>query len=309
MLFFLACTAEPVDTGASQLPTLDPPTAGEGFQAKMSGTVAPYSEAWLCAVYDLDTTDLSPVNWVEYLQNDGTHHMTLSTTVLADTPLEPGTYDCNELYTESSLMEDAVMMFGNQGSAEGILALPEGVVAMVPAGIQVVHELHYVNPGDEEIELYSYLNAYTIPADEVTDSIWGGQVRDETITVPAGSTATEWTRCAFNEDVEVHFLGSHTHALATEFRVAPFDGTATGEVFYTNNDWHDPLITQYDPPLVVPAGTGFEYACDYQNDGDTDVSYGYTAADEMCNLTIVFTPGSTTAECQVVATSDGVLWE
>ena len=43
---------------------------------------------------------------------------------------------------------------------------------------------------------------------------------------------------------QVQFLASHTHALATEFTIAPYDGAVTGEVFYTNADWHDPMIEQ-----------------------------------------------------------------
>ena len=54
-----------------------------------------------------------------------------------------------------------------------------------------------------------------------------GQVRDETIDIPAGEQATEWSRCVFNEDVDVIFLASHTHALATNFTIRPFDGSFT----------------------------------------------------------------------------------
>jgi hypothetical protein len=233
--------------------------------------------------------------------------MTVSTTALSTTRLEAGTYDCDTLYGGSSLMEDAVMMFGSQGAAEGEITLAEGVVAQVPAGIQVVHEIHYVNATSEEVPLYSYLNAWTIPDDEVTDTIWGGQVRDEALELPPQQVTTEWTRCVMNEDVEVHFLASHTHARATAFTIASFDGSASGPVFYENDDWHDPKITQYDPPLLVPAGTGFEYACTYDNRSDETVRYGLGADDEMCNLTLVYTPGSRTAECVVVETSDGQL--
>jgi len=108
--------------------------------------------------------------------------------------------------------------------------------------------------------------------------------------------------------VEVLFLASHTHELGIEFTVAPFDGTTTGDIFYTNDDWHDPKIIQYDPPLVIPAGQGFEYACTWRNDRDEDVSYGLESTDEMCNLAIVHTPMDLNALCEVVETSDGVLW-
>lgn len=315
MFFFLAaCTQAPSgspadDTAPVEIPTLTPPPAGEGFQVAMFGTAPPNAESWICSVYNLPTTQAEAVNSVQYLQNEGTHHMTLSTTALSDTPLSEGTYDCADLYADSSLMEDVVMMFGNQGDAEGTLTLPEGVAANLPAGIQVLQEIHYVNPTAEEVPLYSYLNAWTIPQDEVVDGIWGGSVRDEFLEIPAQTEHTEWSRCVMNEDVEVQFLASHTHAQATNFTIAPFDGVTTGDVFYTNDDWHDPKIEQYTPALTVPAGQGFEFSCTWFNDTDETLHYGLLSTDEMCNMAIIFTPFSMTAACEVVETSDGVLWE
>ncbi len=69
-----------------------------------------------------------------------------------------------------------------------------------------------------------------------------------------------------------------------------------------------PKITQYDPPMVVPAGTGFEYSRTWNNWRDEPVSYVLTSEDEMCNLAIVHTPSNRSARCEVVETSDGVLW-
>ena len=99
------------------------------------------------------------------------------------------------------------------------------------------------------------------------------------------------------------------HELGIGFTIAPFDGTETGDIIYSNDDWHIPNIVQYDPPLVIPAGTGFEWTCTWQNPGDEMVTYGSTAQDEMCNPAMVFSPFSVTADCEVVETSDGVLWQ
>jgi hypothetical protein len=312
LLLLVSCAVPPADTdtpSGSDIPVLTPPPDGEGFQISMFGTAPPNTEVWLCDVYDLPTDDMAAVNSVQYLQNEGTHHMTLSTTALASTPLEPGHYDCADLYANSGVMQDVVMMFGSQGGAEGTLTLPEGVAANLPPGIQVLHEIHYVNTTDVEVPLYSYLNGWTIPQDEVVEGIWGGSVRDENIEIPPGEEHTEWTRCLMNEDVEVQFLASHTHAMGTAFTIAPFDGTTTGDIFYTNDDWHDPKIVQSTPPMIVPAGQGFEFSCTWFNPTDQTVTYGLQSTDEMCNMAIVFTPFSTSARCEVVETSDGVLWE
>lgn len=304
-------TPKATDSGdpAAALPVLDPPAAGEGFQLKMQPfVVEPYSEIWWCEVYDAPNTAFAPINRVTFLQNQGTHHMTLSTVSLGGTVLPEGQVDCNELYGNASLMEDQLMFFGNQDDAEGEMILPENTVADFPPALQVIHEVHYVNTTDQPITLYSYINAYTIDPADVEARIWGGQVRDETISIPAGETATEWTRCEMNEDVEVIFLAGHMHEKGTRFTVKPWDGAEAGALFFDNDDWHNPKITQYDPPLVVPAGTGFEYACTWENPTDAEVNYGLESTDEMCNLAIVFTPFSTSALCEVTETSDGVLW-
>ena len=70
-----------------------------------------------------------------------------------------------------------------------------------------------------------------------------------------------------------------------------------------------PSSSACTPAMVVPAGTGFEWSCTWYNDTDETVNYGVNATDEMCNMAIVFTPFSMTATCEVVETSDGVLWE
>ncbi len=289
--------------------TLEPPPEGGGFQLSIDTEAPPRSEIWKCFVYPMPHEEISAVQSVEYIQTPGTHHMTLSTLGFNSAGLIPhGEYDCEELYGESSLMQDQVMFFGAQGTDRETLSLPEGTVANFPLNMDVIHEVHFVNVSDEPVHIFSRVNAYTIPQDMIEEQIWGGQVRDETIEIPAGGTKTEWTRCEFNVDVEVLFLASHTHALGREFTVRMWDGEAAGDVFYTNDDWHDPLITQYDPPLVVTAGTGFEYACTWENRRDEPVTYGLTAEDEMCNLAIVHTPFNMSALCEVVETSDGVLW-
>ena len=311
VLVLFACSPEavlPLDSGDAGPAPLAPPPEGQGFQLSMTALAPPYSEVWVCEVYPIPIDEVANVNWVEYEQNAGTHHMTLSTPGLVPVPVPAGTYDCAELY-EDVLMESQVMFFGTQGEPSGELHLPDGVSAQLPPNFSVVHEMHFVNATDQEVELYSRVNGWTIPDDQVIDGIWGGSVRDEYIHVPAGSRTTEWSRCVMNTDVEVQFLASHMHELGVEFTIAPFDGKTTGEVFFRNDDWHDPKITQYDPPLVVPAGQGFEWSCTWENDREQEAAYGLTAQDEMCNLALVHTPFDVTAQCEVVETSDGVLWE
>ena len=327
ILVLMGCSLKEADTSSvdegPDRPFLEPPEAGDGFQMAMYGTAPAFSEVWLCSVYPLpvDADGLTAVQSVQYNQNEGTHHFTLSALGFSlsgsatENPIPHGEYDCNELYSDSTVMEDAIMVFGGQGDPEGEMAFPEGTVANVPATIDVLHEVHYVNPTPDEVEIYSEINAYTVDQRDVEKSMWGGSVRDEFIEIPPDSVHEEWSRCVFNEDVEVLVLAGHQHELGTRFDIAPYDGESgeVGEVFFSNDDWHTPMITQYEPPRMVPAGQGFEWTCEWNNTTDEIVQYGNESTDEMCNMAVVFRPVngviSMTAACAVVETSDGVIWE
>ncbi|MFT7623511.1 MAG: hypothetical protein ACI9WU_002694 [Myxococcota bacterium] len=297
-------TAEPA------IEPLAPPAEGKGFQVTMEAVAPPYEEIWVCDVYAMPIETIAAVNRVEVQQTEGTHHLTLSTLGLSSAGKVPhGRYDCNDLYGDSTLMEEQIMFYGNQGSASDVMQLPEGVAATLPSTIDVIHEMHFVNASAKPVDVFSRLNAYTIELDEVVTGIWGGSVRDEYINIPANATHSEWTRCVMNTDVEVLFLASHTHQLGVQFDVRRFDGTEVGDIMYTNDDWHIPLITQYDPPMIVPKGQGFEWTCTWDNYTDSPINYGNASTDEMCNLAVVFTPFDMGAFCEVVQSSDGVLWK
>lgn len=306
-ILLTACASEPAPEAVVPL---EPPPPGDGFQVQMSAVAPPNTEIWKCSVYPAPIEGLTAVSWVEFQSTPGLHHLTLSAPKLTGRgDIAYGEYDCEDIYADLDFMENATMFFGSQGGAAyETLVLPDGIAATFPASLDIVHEIHFVNVTDEPVDVYSRINAWTMDMDDVDDGIWGGSVRDEHINLPALSQHTEWSRCEFNRDVEVHFLASHTHELGIEFTIAPWDGTETGEIFYRNDDWHSAQITQYDPPLVVPAGQGFEWACTWDNPRDEGITYGLTATDEMCNLAVVHTPFDVSAQCEVVETSDGVLW-
>ena len=310
LLLAISCMDREIVDSGDDTPRLEVPAAGEGFQLEFHSTVEPYTESWDCAVYEIPIDEVHNVNSVQYLNNEGTHHVTLSSLGFNSAgELDPGMYDCNDLYTQGTVMESAAMIWGNQGEGEGVMQLPEGVAAQLPPNMTLIHELHYVNTTDETIELYSYVNALTIRDSEVVNGIWGGSIRDEHLNLPAEGLHSEWSRCEFNRDVEVIFLASHTHELGVKFEVRRWNGTEVSDVFYENTDWHDPKIVQYDPPMVIPQGEGYEFTCTWDNTRGEELHYGLTSLDEMCNLAVVHTPFDMDALCEVVETSDGVLYK
>lgn len=297
-------------TGSRSPDELPPPPLEEGFQMGID-TVAPAGgEIWKCAVADLPTPGgaFTPVNRVHALQSPGVHHMdVMALGLLQGVVIEPGMYDCDALYeTYPEMMEEGIFIFATQNEEE-VLELPEGVAANLPGGLRVMVEIHYVNPTPAEVPVWSRINAYTIAAEDVVDSIWGSAVRDVDIDLAPGIDEwVEWTRCVLNRDVEMILLSSHTHELAERIEIFRFDGERTGELLYVNTDWHAPELMRIEPPMPIATGTGFEFRCHYRNPTDRTVNWGFTAEDEMCQMAFVHTPFNLAAACEVVESGAGV---
>jgi hypothetical protein len=310
LILLASCDAAP-GSGPAVVEPLTPPLPGEGFQLSMSVTVPAGAEAWRCEIVSgLPVGDGSVfqfVNRAESRQTAGIHHADVATLFYTGLEIEPGQYDCDDLYTQhTELMEEAIVVYASQLPDDGLL-LPENTAAQLPVNSLYMFELHYVNVSDEPVEVVSYLNAYTIAGDDVEQTIYGNVNRDVDIAVPpATAQHTEWTRCLFNRDADVIFLSGHTHELATMFTIRHFDGENVGDVVYQNDDWHAPPVLRLDPPLKMKAGTGFEYACDYASSRDAETTWGFRATDEMCQFGYVFVPGDTDILCETVATSDGL---
>lgn len=281
---------------------LPPPAPGEGVQLSYSAVADAGTEIWKCNVTDLPSASWLNVNHVESVQNDSVHHMDLMAVALAAPDLQPGEYDCADVYAQyPALMDDGILIYASQ-QAEQEIRLPPGTAAELLPHLRVMHEIHYVNTTEEPVTAFSKINAYRYPPEQVQQTIWGGAVRDTDITVPAGTTAhVEWTRCTMNADVDVLFVSSHTHKLAERTVIRSFDGVTAGDILYTNTDWHAPPLKDLTAaPIHVPAGTGFEFECHYKNAGSTEVRWGFSADEEMCQIALVYTPGETTRKCEIV---------
>jgi hypothetical protein len=287
---------------------LAPPAAGEGYQIAMEATAPAFAETWLCQISEFPGDGVNYVHRVESLQSDVMHHMDVMATAFAEIDLPPGTYDCNDIYRDyPNLMEDGLIIYGAQAASQQI-NLPDGVAAAVPAGLQIMQEIHYVNTSPNDMPVFSQVNAYLMPEADVKETLWGTVVRDTHLSLPPNAEHSEWTRCVMGQDVRLLFLASHTHQLASSVEVRLFDGEKAGEAIYENTDWASPQLKDFTvEERHIAKGTGFEFQCNFNNTTGEQVEWGFQASDEMCQIALVFTPGSGDLECEVVESSDGFL--
>lgn len=310
LTLLVACGGDGTNASTASTPSdrLAVPAEGEGYQLSMEAVVPAGEEAWLCQIGKFPGQGVNHIDRVVSKQTDAMHHMDVMILAFTDVDLPPGTYDCTELYAEyASLMEEGLIVYGAQ-AADQELQLPDGISAPIPGSIPVMQEIHYVNTTTEDQHVYSDINVYLMDVEDVTGSIWGSVVRDSHLNIPPNATHSEWTRCVMNQDVDLLFMASHTHELGESVQVRTFDGSQTGELIYENTDWESPFVKDFtDQTFHVPAGSGFELTCTFDNDRPEEVNWGFNATDEMCQIALVYTPGDQDIACEVVQSSDGVL--
>lgn len=304
----LSCSSSPNKPEPTSATDPTSPEVRE-FEMSMEVTAPPHEETWKCQIGKLPVEGAQAVHAVKHVQSKSIHHMDIMILLSSGLERPPGIYDCGPLYKEYPKLMEETILYAAQNE-NGDIVLPPGIAALVPGFLTVMFELHHVNTTDKEEKLFSKVTASTIPPEEVTGGIWGGAVRDRNLNIAPRSETNEWSRCTFNEDVDVLFLSSHTHELGQDVRINMFDGKTTGEEVFRNDDWASPVLKAFDKkPIHRKKGEGFQFNCHYKNPRDTEVKWGFEAKDEMCNMAVVFTPGDPNIKCKVIETSDGVIFE
>jgi hypothetical protein len=283
------------------------PARADGFQLRAELDADPGSEIWQCHISTLPGEGLLNIGKVRSMQNVPVHHTDIGLLLKSSTSsIPPGIYDCNKLYADHPELMEEPILYGAQAQQQEI-DLPEGIVAQVPAGLPMIHEVHYLNSTTKPVHVWARINAYysTVPNPQTID---GTQLRDEHLEIPPMAEHEEWTRCTFDQDIDVLFIAMHSHKLGRYTEVHKYANGQVGDLVYRNDDWSNPLIKSFTTaPMKVHAGEGFEMKCHYQNPQSITVEYGVKTTDEMCNLTYVFTPGSSAVRCKPVESSDGFL--
>src|SRR5687767_9961767 len=131
-LFLFACSSSDdtmMDPPGDDDP-LPPPEADKGFQLTMEATAPPASEVWKCGVTTIPFAErVARVHRVKSLQTPGLHHMDIMLLLESEVArMEPGVYDCAELYERSPELMEEVIIYASQNESQELI-LPPGIVA------------------------------------------------------------------------------------------------------------------------------------------------------------------------------------
>jgi hypothetical protein len=293
LLLLAACSS---DDDQKPAPTADDKYLGlstpeNGFQVRNIGKdVAPGEDVEYCEVAEMpgDPDTLYYVNRIEFGNGSASHHLIIDTAkpgTAAEAKLaEMNVGDQVECLSSQSVFGDGFEFTGGVQRPYGEVSFPPGVGRVYHGGQRFVFDFHYYNTGAETVQARSAVNFHLTEADNVKRIARVVAFNNFLIDTPPGETRSFTGECHYNADVEVPNITRHTHRWGTDFEVWFSGGARDGESIWTSHDFQEETSFDFDEPLLMKAGEGFRFRCDFRNTETHSLRFGPNATDEMCIL-------------------------
>lgn len=232
-------------------------------------TIAAGDEFYLCkrvtVTEDLWIRAITPIDGV------GTHHQVLA----IDPSGQPDGIDrCG------ALGENWIVLFAS-GLGSPPLRMPDGVALKVPAGSQLVFDLHLFNASDTEIASEATIETELgapVDAEHEAEVVLAGSVL---FSIAPGNDRVVNGRCSMNGDTNFFAVFPHMHQLGKHIRVWASPGGVDQLVYdapYLFTEQHFASFT----PIPLASGDKIKVECTYDNTTGSSVSFGESSTEEMC---------------------------
>jgi hypothetical protein len=230
----------------------------------------PGTEGYRC-VYKTVEQDLY-INEFDAVAPLGTHHTVLT----VGEPRRPdGVYDCDAATNMQA------QIYGS-GVGTNPIAFPEGVGVKIPAGQQLLLNLHLFNVSDQVITGVSGTRIKTIAPEQLqheAEAVLMGKVL--TLAVPPGDS-TQIGTCEMNGDVTVFAMQPHMHQLGSHMKVVA-ERASGGDVTLWDQPYSfDEQIASRVGPVQLAKGDSIRVHCSYRNTTGKTVRFGDSSLEEMC---------------------------
>jgi hypothetical protein len=227
-------------------------------------------ERFLCYASTLDQDAV--IDSYSYSSRAAIHHFVLANTLSP----EPDKFsECDVLFrpTWSPLFIST--------TADATLDIPDGAANVLPAGTQLLIQLHLLNNSNGLIKDRAVVRMHRSPLSNPTPA--GVYALGTTaIELPPLQTSTLQGTCTTQRDVKLFAMLPHMHYLGRAMRLemGPDEGSLT--TFYTK-DPYDFDNQELDLlPLTIPSGYVTRTSCTYENTHDQMISFGESSLNEMC---------------------------
>ncbi len=229
-------------------------------------------EGYVCVRQTVDVTTY--VRAFYPIAPEGTHHTVV--TVEPDSAWPDGTGPC------SAFTNGPDMIYGSGVGTEP-LELPEGVAVEIPAGAQILLNLHLFNTSGEAITGHSGIEVETLDEAEVSDVAQVLLAGNESFSIPP-STADHWVEgeCTARAATTIFAVSPHMHQYGDYMEIRAVSGASETLLLEATYSFDDQQFSMLPTPVALAEGDTINVRCRYQNPTSSTVTFGDSSLQEMC---------------------------
>lgn len=258
-----------------------PPTFGKQVQA------GPYEvpagkEKYFCYATTLTSSDAGDIIRYEPFSTPSIHHIAVFKTI----EKEPeGFRECPALTKQSW-----IPLYSGGRSTAG-LTLPPGAGSPVAAGDQILVHIHTLNAAQAASSESLFLNLHYAPPGSKLTPAGIFAIGSMDVHIPVGARGFPiTTECEAPKPLNVFAIFPHMHQSATKISLEYGNNPASAGMIYKLDPWNfgDQPMDKLD--VQIKKGDFLRVTCTYDNKTDHELTYGESAANEMCYGILFYTP-------------------
>jgi hypothetical protein len=190
-------------------------------------------------------------------------------------PAPEGTSVCNEQFKLTWLP----IFLSGAGASE--LRFDEGVGHVIPAGTQLVLQMHLFNSSDKtqmqsaEIRMHRSTSANPTPV-----APWA--IGSSQINLAPRMPGVAQNVCTVTGDVDLLAVFPHMHMLGRQFKVEVGKSMDAMQPLYARDPYNFDDQRMEKVEISLHAGDILRVTCDYMNTSDDVVTFGESSTEEMC---------------------------
>jgi hypothetical protein len=251
------------------------------WQTLLSGdwTIPPGEEDYVCVRKTL-TKDVY-IRGVSALNPPGTHHTNLT---IGDPSKPDGTYPCTVVENLS------VSIFGS-GVGTDPVQFPEGIGMKLPAGSQLLLNLHLFNVGETEMSGTSGTKILPIAEKAIEHLAEDNPAVKLDLDILPNQETTATGSYAVPDDSTLFAVLPHMHQLGTHSKVVAHSSLDGDRVLHDQPYSFDSQLYYPVDSIRMAEGDTIEYECTWMNTTSRTIHFGQSSLDEMCAVGIYRYPG------------------
>lgn len=277
---FLAAAISCSSNGASQDGGFDAGAGSTFTVASAPYMLQPGEEKYICTTVNLPAGQDAQVTAITPTYGAGTHHIFFAQTLA---PEQNGTFDCAVLFRTTWVP----LYLG--GVESGTLNMPSGAGIRLPAGQQLLLQLHLQNPTTQPIMAQSRMTMTLAPRGTTLTQAGVFGLDHRLVSIPPRSTNHRTAMaCRPNRQMDVFALMGHMHKLGSRIEFVRGGMDSTDSLF--QSDWRFSEQPTTPVRFTLSPSDQVSLRCFHNNPTDLTIPWGESSDNEMCAMVLYYTP-------------------